>query len=76
MASKYLTAGLVSTLAAAQSFQKTEFQSSNLRPPIWLIGEYYVVSQESGDQYLYIIPTVYNKISEDNPYNAQNRQVV
>ena len=47
-----------------------------MRPPIWLIGEYYVVSQESGDQYLYVIPTVYNKISEDNPYNAQNRQVV
>jgi len=41
-----------------------------------MIGEYYVVSQSSGDQYLYVIPTVYSKISEDSPYNPANGQIV
>lgn len=31
-------------LVNAQAFQKTEFQSENLRAPIWMIGEYYVVT--------------------------------
>jgi len=63
-------------LVNAQAFQKTEFQSENLRAPIWLIGEYYVVTQGSGDQFLYVIPTVYNKISEDNPYNPKNGSII
>ena len=62
--------------ANAQSFQKTEFQTETLRPPIWMIGEYYVVSQENGDEYLYVIPSVYNKISEDNPYSPTNGSIV
>jgi len=41
-----------------------------------MIGEYYVVTQSNGDQYLYVIPTVYNKISKDNPYNAKNGSIV
>lgn len=41
-----------------------------------MIGEYYVVTQSNGDQYLYVIPTVYNKISSDNPYNARNGSIV
>lgn len=41
-----------------------------------MIGEYYVVSQNSGNQYLYVIPTVYNKISEDSPFNPINGQIV
>ena len=41
-----------------------------------MIGEYYVVTQKSGDQYLYVIPTVYNKIDEDNPYNAKNGSIM
>ena len=65
------TSGLIdSTLG--QAFQKTEFTSDKRRPPHWMIGEYYVVTQDSGEQYLYVIPTVYNKISEDNEVNAKN----
>lgn len=41
-----------------------------------MIGEYYVVSQSSGDQYLYVIPSVYSKISEDSAYNPINGQIV
>ena len=41
-----------------------------------MIGEYYVVTQSNGDQYLYVIPTVYNKISSDNPYTAKNGSIV
>ena len=66
----------LASTTSAQAFQKTEFQSKELRPPVWMIGEYYVVSQTNGDQYLYVIPTVYNKISEDNPYNAKNGSIM
>ena len=70
-------AALSSTpLVSAQAFQKTEFQSKELRPPVWMIGEYYVVSQNNGDQFLYVIPTVYNKIDEENPYNAKNGSIM
>jgi len=41
-----------------------------------MIGEYYVLTQGNGEQYLYVIPTVYNKISEDNAYNPKNGNVV
>ena len=41
-----------------------------------MIGEYYVVSQSNGDQFLYVIPTVYNKIDEENPYNAKNGSIM
>lgn len=41
-----------------------------------MIGEYYVVTQSNGDQYLYVIPTVYNKISKDNPYTPKNGSIV
>ena len=41
-----------------------------------MIGEYYVVTQSNGNQYLYVIPTVYNKISEDNPFNAKNGSIM
>ena len=41
-----------------------------------MIGEYYVVTQSSGDQYLYVIPAVYNKISSDNPFTPVNGQIV
>ncbi len=41
-----------------------------------MIGEYYVVTQDNGDQYFYVIPTVYNKISEDNAYNPKNGSIV
>ena len=41
-----------------------------------MIGEYYVVTQDNGDQYFYVIPTVYNKISEDNPYDPKNGSIV
>jgi len=41
-----------------------------------MIGEYYVVTQENGEQYVYVIPTVYNKISEDNPYTPKNGNVI
>ena len=41
-----------------------------------MIGEYYVVTQNSGDQYLYVIPTVYNKIDEENPYAAKNGSIM
>ncbi len=41
-----------------------------------MIGEYYVVTQDNGDQYVYVIPTVYNKISEDNAYNPKNGSIV
>lgn len=36
----------LATIALAQTAQaisqKTEFQTNQLRPPIWMIGEYYV----------------------------------
>lgn len=74
------SAALLAIATQAQSFQKTEFQANTLNkelnPPIWMIGEYYVVSQSSGDQYLYIIPTVYSKISEDSPFNPANGQII
>ena len=41
-----------------------------------MIGEYYVVSQNNGDQFLYVIPTVYNKIDGENPYNAKNGSIM
>ena len=41
-----------------------------------MIGEYYIVTQESGDQYLYVIPTVYNKVSDDNPFKPTNGSVI
>ena len=63
-------------LVEAQAFQKTEFQSKELRPPIWLIGEYYVVTSNNGEQYLYVVPTVYNKIAADNPFNAKNGSII
>ena len=63
-------------MANAQAYQKTEFQTQQLREPIWMIGEYYVVSQDNGDQYLYIIPSVYNRISEDNEFNPTNGSIV
>ena len=66
----------LASTASAQAFQKTEFQSKELRPPVWLIGEYYVVTQSNGDQYLYVIPAVYNKISEDNPFTAKNGSIM
>ena len=59
----------------AQTSQKQRFQADQLRPPFWLIGEYYVVTQ-NGEQYLYVIPTAYNKISTDNPVNPENGSVV
>ena len=41
-----------------------------------MIGEYYVVTQTNGDQYLYVIPTVYNKISKDNQFTPKNGSIV
>ena len=41
-----------------------------------MIGEYYIVTQASGDQYLYVIPSVYNKIDDENPFNAKNGSIM
>ena len=41
-----------------------------------MVGEYYVVSQDNGDQYLYVIPSVYNRISDDNEFNPKNGSIV
>ena len=41
-----------------------------------MIGEYYVVSQDNGDQYLYIIPSVYNRMDDDNKFKPTNGSIV
>ena len=71
-----LGAALVTDGAWGRASQKTEFQAAQLRPPVWMIGEYYVVTQANGDQYLYVIPTVYNKIGPTNPYTPKNGSIV
>lgn len=59
---------------AQTSYQKTEFQTKNLRPPIWMVGEYYVVT-EGDSQYLYVIPSLYTKIAPDNDFRAENGRI-
>lgn len=72
-----LAPALLTSLASAQAFQKTEFQSSRLVPPIWLIGDYYVVAKpDTGETFLYIVPAIYNKVDEDNDYNPRNGQIM
>ena len=41
-----------------------------------MIGEYYVSTLENGDQYLYIVPSVYNKIGDTNEYQTTQNSVL
>ena len=54
--------------------KKGEFTSQNVGPPVWLLGEYYTVSQGYFDTYLYIVPSVYVKLGTD--YEPKNGNLV
>ena len=41
-----------------------------------MIGEYYILTQSTGEKYLYVIPSVYNKIGADNPYDSKNGSII
>ena len=37
----------------------TEFTGSFLKPPVYMVGEFYTETVSSFDQRLYVVPTVY-----------------
>ena len=72
---KTLSAAMLAVDLAHGTFvRKGEFKSENIRPPVWLLGEYYTVNQGYFDQYLYIVPQVYIKMDSD--YKPRNGAVV
>ena len=62
---KKVTSVLLTAASANALINKGEFQSENIRPPAWMLGEYYTVNQGYFDQYLYIVSQVYIEMGSD-----------
>ena len=67
-----LALALVATGAAAG--EVNDFTSDNLRPPVWLKGEYHTANVGLFDQYLYVIPQVY--IYTESDFAPTNGSIV
>ena len=49
--------GLAQTVVAEVA--KTQFTGSILKPPVYMVGEFYTETKDSFNQQLYVVPSVY-----------------